>query len=109
MVGVGHLLAALTPIPDDLVYIPLGLVKYSPWKFATATFAGKFIFNEVLVLGAVYFGKPFVDKLISDTSTLFTLIVACGSKHYSLGILIYLSYKIILGQSYRPLVSMDSR
>jgi membrane protein DedA with SNARE-associated domain len=90
----GAFVAALTPIPDDLVYIPLGLAKYSPWKFATATFAGKFIFNEVLVLGAVYFGTPFVDKLISDTSTPFTLIVGAAVSIIALGILIYLSYKI---------------
>jgi len=90
----GAFVAALTPIPDDLVYIPLGLAKYSPWKFATATFAGKFIFSEVLVLGAVYFGKPFVDKLISNTSTPFTLIVGAAISIIALGIIIYLSYKI---------------
>ena len=33
--------AAATPIPDDIVYIPLGLAKYSPKKFFVATLSGK--------------------------------------------------------------------
>ena len=52
----GAFLAALTPIPDDLIYIPLGIAKYSPWKFATATFSGKLILNEAIVWGAVILG-----------------------------------------------------
>jgi uncharacterized membrane protein YdjX (TVP38/TMEM64 family) len=34
-------LAAATPIPDEPVVIPLGLMKYSPTKFFTAFFLGK--------------------------------------------------------------------
>lgn len=33
--------AAATPIPDEPVVIPLGLMKYSPVKFFTAFFLGK--------------------------------------------------------------------
>jgi len=33
--------AAATPIPDEPVVIPLGLLKYSPVKFFTAFFLGK--------------------------------------------------------------------
>ncbi len=35
--------AATTPIPDDPIVIPLGLTKYSPYKFFTAFFSGKLI------------------------------------------------------------------
>jgi membrane protein DedA with SNARE-associated domain len=90
----GAFVAALTPIPDDLVYIPLGLAKYSPWKFATATFAGKFLFNELLVMGAVYFGKPFMDRIISDSSTPVSLIIGTFLTVSVIGLMIYLSYKI---------------
>ena len=31
--GMGAFIAAVSPIPDDIVYIPLGLAKYSPWYF----------------------------------------------------------------------------
>ena len=34
-------LAAATPIPDEPVVIPLGLMKYSPGKFFSAYFLGK--------------------------------------------------------------------
>lgn len=35
--------AASTPIPDEPVVIPLGLMKYSPAKFFTAFFLGKLV------------------------------------------------------------------
>jgi uncharacterized membrane protein YdjX (TVP38/TMEM64 family) len=35
--------AAATPIPDEPVVIPLGLMKYSPVKFFTAFFLGKLV------------------------------------------------------------------
>jgi membrane protein DedA with SNARE-associated domain len=41
--------AAATPIPDEPVVIPLGLMKYSPAKFFTAFFLGKLL---ITVLGA---------------------------------------------------------
>ncbi len=41
--------AAATPIPDEPIVIPLGLMKYSPIKFFTAYFLGKF---TITVAGA---------------------------------------------------------
>jgi uncharacterized membrane protein YdjX (TVP38/TMEM64 family) len=41
--------AAATPIPDEPVVIPLGLMKYSPAKFFTAFFLGKI---SITVIGA---------------------------------------------------------
>jgi uncharacterized membrane protein YdjX (TVP38/TMEM64 family) len=41
--------AAATPIPDEPVVIPLGLMKYSPAKFFTAFFLGKL---SITVAGA---------------------------------------------------------
>jgi uncharacterized membrane protein YdjX (TVP38/TMEM64 family) len=41
--------AAATPIPDEPVIIPLGLIKYSPAKFFTAFFLGKL---SITVAGA---------------------------------------------------------
>jgi len=41
--------AAATPIPDEPVVIPLGLMKYNPMKFFTAFFLGKL---SITVLGA---------------------------------------------------------
>ncbi|MFN4336395.1 MAG: YqaA family protein [Candidatus Nitrosocaldus sp.] len=45
-------IAAATPIPDDLVYIPLGLAKYNPFMFFTSLLAGKMVISEAVVWGA---------------------------------------------------------
>ena len=51
--SVGHslssFLAAATPIPDEPVVIPLGLMKYSPPKFFLSYFLGKL---SIAVAGA---------------------------------------------------------
>lgn len=71
----GVFTAAATPIPDDIVYIPLGLAKYSPLKFASALFVGKFILGGVIVVISIYFGRPFIEYLIAETSNPISLII----------------------------------
>jgi membrane protein DedA with SNARE-associated domain len=92
--GIGAFIAAVSPIPDDIVYIPLGLAKYSPWKFAIATFLGKFILNEIFVLGAIYFGKPFVSNLMSNSISIDYLIIVTIASIAALGVIIYFALKI---------------
>ena len=91
----GAFIAALTPIPDDIVYIPLGLAKYNPWKFATATFAGKFLMNESIVWGSIFLGRPFVENLLaSDTTDQTSLIIAAIVSTIVLAIVVYFSLRI---------------
>jgi len=73
-------IAAATPIPDDLVYIPLGLAKYDPKRFFLATFAGKVVLSYIVVLGSHFFGdafKPFLQQ-IEDPTPIYIGIVAFG-------------------------------
>ena len=56
-------LAALTPIPDDLVYVPLGLIGYNLWRFIAATFTGKLIFTLMITWGA-RLSFPWINLLI---------------------------------------------
>ncbi len=58
-------IAAATPIPDDPVIIPLGLMKYSPVKFASAYFTGKLL---IAVIGASLgnFGDAFLSDYLSQ-------------------------------------------
>ena len=58
-------IAAATPIPDDPVIIPLGLMKYSPAKFAASFFAGKLL---VTVIGASLggFGEQLLSGYVSQ-------------------------------------------
>jgi membrane protein DedA with SNARE-associated domain len=74
----GVFIAATTPIPDDIVYIPLGLAKYSPLKFASALFAGKFVLGEVMVMVSIYFGRPFIEYLLAETSNPESLITVAA-------------------------------
>jgi membrane protein DedA with SNARE-associated domain len=92
----GAFLAALTPIPDDLIYIPLGLAKYNPWKFATAIFAGKFLLTEAIVWGAVILGRPFIERFESSgsTSNLSYVIIGILSSIAIVSITIYITLKI---------------
>ncbi|MEM3986104.1 MAG: VTT domain-containing protein [Candidatus Methanomethylicia archaeon] len=45
----------VTPSPDDVVIIPLGLIKYSFIKFFIATALGKIILSTVVALTGKYF------------------------------------------------------
>jgi membrane protein DedA with SNARE-associated domain len=90
----GAFVAALTPIPDDIVYIPLGLAKYSPWKFATATFAGKVLMGEAIVWSSIILGKPFVERVLGETADLTTLVILALVSIVAVGVIIYYSLRI---------------
>ena len=73
--------AAATPIPDDLVYIPLGLAKYNPRRFFVATLTGKIILSYAIVLISHFVGLSLVDPLledIKDTSTIYIGMIVFG-------------------------------
>ena len=66
--------AAATPMPDDLIYIPLGLAKYNPKRFFIATLTGKLVLSYVIVFVSHYMGlslvEPFLEN-IEDVSTIY--------------------------------------
>ena len=94
----GAFIAAATPIPDDIVYIPLGLAKYSPWKFATATFAGKLVMNEAIVWSSIFLGRPFVESVLSESDDPLGLIIAAIISIVILGVIVYFSLRIDWGK-----------
>jgi membrane protein DedA with SNARE-associated domain len=94
----GAFAAALTPIPDDLVYIPLGLAKYNPAKFAIATFSGKFILNEFIVFGSVFLGRPVVEALTSGSTDPIYLYIGVGVSISILILIIFLYLRIDWGK-----------
>ena len=64
--GTAAFVAAATPIPDDIVYIPLGLSKYSPKKFFVATLLGKLVLCYTLVLISHYMGLSILEPILAD-------------------------------------------
>lgn len=45
---------ALTPLPDDLLFIPLGVMHYNPVKTFCACLAGKFCMSLIVAYGGRY-------------------------------------------------------
>lgn len=75
--------AAVTPVPDEPVVIPLGLMRYSPKKFFLVFFTGKTI---IALAGAVagqslgsallaYFSGPMVIVLAAVFTVVITVIM----------------------------------
>jgi len=64
--GSAAFVAAATPIPDDLVYIPLGLAKYNPKRFFIATLLGKLVLFYVIVLISHYMGLSLLEPILQD-------------------------------------------
>ncbi len=61
-------------MPDDLIYVPLGLAKYNPKRFIIATLAGKIVLSYIIVFASHYFGLSLVEPLlenIEDVSTIY--------------------------------------
>lgn len=94
----GAFIAAATPVPDDVVYIPLGLAKYSPWKFVTATFAGKVAMNELIVWSAIFLGRPLVEDVVTNTQDTVTLVILTVASVAIMGLVIYYSLRIDWGR-----------
>lgn len=86
--------AAATPIPDDLVYIPLGLAKYNPRRFFVATLTGKIVLSYIIVLISHFVGISLLDPLlenIHDASTIYIGMIVFGA---SLAIVIILLLRL---------------
>ena len=94
--------AAATPIPDDLIYVPLGLAKYNPKRFIIATLAGKIVLSYVIVFVSHYFGLSLVEPLlenIEDVSTIYLGIAVFAAIMTSIVILLLkLDWQRIMGR-----------
>jgi membrane protein YqaA with SNARE-associated domain len=60
---------AATPIPDDVLIVPLGAARYSWWKVLIPQFIGKTMFMCAIAWSG-RFGLDFVGTLIGNTGTL---------------------------------------
>ncbi|EGP93989.1 VTT domain-containing protein [Nitrosarchaeum koreense] len=67
--------AAATPIPDDLIYVPLGLAKYNPKRFFIATLAGKLVLSYSIVFISHHLGMSLVQPYLEDITDVTTVYV----------------------------------
>ena len=94
--------AAATPIPDDLVYVPLGLAKYNPKRFFIATLTGKFVLSYAIVFISHYLGlslvEPFLDGM-DDATPIYIGIIVFGAMMTAVVVLLLrLDWARILGK-----------
>ena len=103
--GSAAFVAAATPIPDDLVYIPLGLAKYNPKRFFVATLSGKIVLFYVIVLISHYTGLSLLEPVlqgIDDPLPVYIGIIALGVAMTLVVILLLrLNWEKILGKLLR--------
>ena len=94
--------AAATPIPDDIIYIPLGLAKYNPKRFFVATLSGKIVLFYVIVLISHYTGLSLLEPVlqgIDDPLPVYIGIIALGAAMTIVVILLLrLNWARILGR-----------
>ena len=100
--GSAAFFAAATPIPDDLVYIPLGLAKYNPKRFFIATLLGKVVLYYVIVLISHYMGLSLLEPILQDIQDplpVYIGIIALGIAMTVIVILLLrLNWERILGR-----------
>jgi membrane protein DedA with SNARE-associated domain len=87
-------IASITPIPDNIIFIPLGMYKYNPLKFIATTFVAKIILNETVVWGTAFIGKPIVGNLSEINIDMFTLIITVSLSIVLFGALFFLFLKV---------------
>ncbi|RZD42338.1 MAG: DedA family protein [Thaumarchaeota archaeon] len=70
--------AAATPMPDDIIFIPLGLAKYNPKRFFIATLTGKIVLSYIIVFISHYVGLSFIEPFlenVDDTTPVYIGII----------------------------------
>jgi membrane protein DedA with SNARE-associated domain len=87
-------IAASTPVPDDLVYIPLGLSKYNPLLFLISTLGGKAVISELVVWGSKFGLSDYLQPLLEDNESVLILYISTGILAVVIGVMIYYMTRI---------------
>ncbi len=68
---------ALTPLPDDLLFIPLGLMRYNLWKVFIPCVLGKFLMSLIITHVGVATGAVFAEgeMIIAVITTILLALV----------------------------------
>ena len=94
--------AAATPIPDDIIFVPLGLAKYNPKKFFVATLTGKIVLSYVIVFISHYLGlslvEPFLENIEDATPVYIGIIIFGAMMTAVIVLLLKLDWQRILGR-----------
>lgn len=67
-------LFALTPLPDDLLFIPLGMLRYSLVKAFIPALVGKMCMNFIVAYGGSV-ANQFIEQIFGEGSDLITFLL----------------------------------
>jgi len=94
--------AAATPIPDDLIYIPLGLARYNPLRFFISTLAGKIVLGYIIVYFSKGFGLSFIEPIVGkvqDVNEIYIgMVIFIGITIGIIVLMLRLNWEKILGK-----------
>lgn len=100
--GAAAFIAAATPIPDDMVYIPLGIAKYNPKRFFLATLSGKILLSYIIVLTSHFVGlsllEPILEQIEDPTPIYIGMIVFATVLTAVVILLLRLDWAKVLGR-----------
>ena len=94
--------AAATPMPDDIIFIPLGLAKYDPKRFFIATLTGKIVLSYIIIFISHYIGLSFIEPYlenVNDTTPVYIgFIIFAAIMTVIIVLLLKLDWQRILGK-----------
>jgi membrane protein DedA with SNARE-associated domain len=94
--------AAATPMPDDIIFVPLGLAKYNPKRFFIATLSGKLVLSYVIVFVSHHIGLSFIEPFlenVNDTTPIYMGIIIFGAMMTAVIVLLLkLDWERIMGK-----------
>ena len=66
---------ALTPLPDNILFIPLGLARYPIWRVFAASLPGKIVMSLIITYFGGFLGQTFTDNWIFSAATVVLLVL----------------------------------
>jgi len=66
---------ALTPLPDNILFIPLGLARYPVWKVFAASLSGKVVMSLIITYFGWFVGEAIADNWIFSAAMIVLLVL----------------------------------
>jgi len=86
---------ALTPLPDKILFLPLGVVRYSVLRLLPAAFMGKMVMNIIIIITAQTWGV--IGEEILGLDELLMFIATTAMLIIIMSIIMFIKWEKILG------------
>lgn len=86
---------ALTPLPDKILFLPLGIVRYSVLRLLPAAFMGKMMMNIIIIITAQTWGV--IGEEVLGLNELLMFIATTAMLIIIMSIIMFIKWEKILG------------